>query len=62
MIEDEKTIAIVDAMAKELRTRMQDGKHATPLKDWSGLPNSTKKKWLEHARALYAIAVAVAQT
>jgi hypothetical protein len=50
MTEDEDVLAKIDAMAEELRQRLQGGKQLTP---WQKTPNYAKKKWLEHARALY---------
>lgn len=40
------TEAKIDAAAKALRERLQQGKR---LIDWSTLPNATKKKWREYA-------------
>jgi hypothetical protein len=50
--EDRKTLAKIDAMAEELRDRLQGGKRLTP---WDETPRHSKRKWIEHARALYVI-------
>ncbi len=43
----------IDAGAEALRQRMQGGKR---LNDWDALPNSTKRKWREHAVCVLAAA------
>jgi len=46
----------IDAGAKILRERMQSSKR---LNDWETLPNSTKKKWRDHSRAVLEAATIV---
>lgn len=43
----------IDAGAQALRQRMQGGKK---LNSWSSLPNSAKRKWLDHAACVLTAA------
>jgi hypothetical protein len=50
----EPTEQQIDAGAKALREKQQAGKR---LNEWSSLPNSTKKKWRDHASAVLSAAL-----
>lgn len=47
----------IDLGGRALRDRQQSGKRLTP---WEELPNSTKKKWREHAHCVLMAAAAAA--
>lgn len=44
----------IDAGAQALRGRLQSGKR---LNDWETLPNSTKRKWRDHAACVLTAAL-----